>query len=506
MPGFLRKGSPVLLFCILFFFFASVHAFSQTLYFVYSDPAETEEGSTLSYDKRKEEIRELILLDLPFLLGTNRFREVSADAPKREALEKAMLSRVKRADSDGDNGTGTENDGRGETGTGTAEAAELPSEAEGENTEELSDGGSLTEPDRNTTPCDPLFALIGIGDASAKDAFVYIRIKKAEIGTLPDERYFGETVFDFFMAFDNRTEIFHSEIHAVGLAAAEEEAMREIALSLRISLKSVLNALFGKAGSPYIVNFINNKKVVIAHGRRQGAFPGAFYRILRHEIGEDGEVGERIIGRLYVEKCEEDYSFCRILYAREQPVPGDGISKIPGSGVHQSLGYDLLISSLPVTETESDIYVNHLLGSRWVVNREMPVAKPAFGFEILTGTSARLDTVGMMKSPVIGNIFAGMQVDRFFHRFSFSPFVDLGFAFTSNVAENKKPLMWFTCKAGARFLWMVHEQVGVYLEGGYISWLGIPGKEAVYEDSQYIYYAPNDYTGGFGGVGVTVMY
>lgn len=500
MPSFLRKGR----LAGLLFAFISVSGFSQTLYFFYSDSLEAGDGVILSFDKRRDEIRNMIFLDLPFFLSTKSFEEVSLSDSEKEDLEKTIQQRVRVPDSNDEENSDTEGEAESSLET-AADPLQTDDGAVTENSEEPADD-ELSDPERNQTPCDPLFSVIGIGNASAKDAFIYIRVRKAEIRALSEERLFGEIAFDFFLAYDNRTEIFGSEIRAVGLSDSEEGVMRELDSSLHISFKSEMNLLFGKAGSPYIVNFINNKKVVIAHGRRQGAFPGAFYRILRHEITENGEVGERIIGRLYVEKCEEDYSFCRILYAQEQPIPGDGIRKIPGTGIHHSFGYGLLISSLAVTETESDIYVNHLLGTRWVINREMPIAKPAFGFEILTGTSAQLDTVGMMKSPVIGNFFAGMQIDRFFHQFSFSPFVDLGFAFTSNASENKKPLMWFTCKAGAKFLWMFHEQVGIYLEGGYISWLGIPGKEAVFEDSQYIYYAPNDYTGGFGGIGMTVMY
>lgn len=500
MPSFLRRRL-----IVLFFTLISVSGFSQTLYYSYNDIFNSGDEIILSVDERRDEIKELMLLDLPFLLGTKSFEEISVPDSGKENLEKMILSRVRTFDDDKEAESDVES--RSDAVVDSVTPGESTSDADRavSNEEEMSANGEPV-PERNQTSCDPVFAIIGIENASAEDAYIYVRMKKAEFRVLSDQRYYGEIAFDFFLAYDNRVDIFGSEIRAIGLSDSEEGVINEIRFSLRVSLKSELNSFFGKAGSPYIVNFINSKKVVIAHGRLQGAFPGAFYRILRHEISETGEVGERVIGRLYVERCEENYSFCRILYSLEQPVPGDGIQKIPGVGIHQSFGYGLLISSLAVTETESDIYINHLLSARWVVNREMPIVKPAFGFEILAGNSAQLDTVGMMKTPVIGNLYVGMQVDRFFHCFSFSPFVDLGFAFTTNAMENKKPLMWVTCKAGAKFLWMFHERVGVYLEGGYISWLGIPGKESVFEDSQYIYYAPNDYTGGFGGIGFTVMY
>lgn len=396
----------------------------------------------------------------------------------------------------------------------TEEAAEaVEEEDEAALTEEAAEAvgeeaAALTEeaPVLNDSPSDPLFPIIGVDEASAKDAFACVVMKKAEKRILSGGQIFFEMAFDFYLAYENRKSILFSHVRTVGLGASEEEAVSQIKRNSVVSFKSVLNSLFGRAGSPYIVDFINDKKVVIAHGRNQGAFPGAFYQIVRHDTDDDGKVIEKILGRLYVEKCEEDYSFCRILYASEPVIPGDGIRKIPGVGVHQSIGYSLVISSVSVSETEVNTYFNHLIGGRWAVSRGMPLAKPIFGFEIMTGATDQLDTVGMMKAPAIGNFYVGMQVDRFFHQFSFSPFVDFGIAFTSNAMEGKDPLLWFTCKAGARFVWFFHEQVGLYLEGGYISWLGIPGKESIFEDTEYIYYAPNDYTGGFGGIGLTFLY
>lgn len=515
MPISLRKGSLVVLLLSL----SAFSLFSQTLYLSYDEELKDSDRIFETAEYRRGKIKDLVLLDLPFLLNTQKIEETGVPEEKKEAFFKLLQSRIDREENESEESGKRDgepaSDGKienednvllpeGDISQTEAEGP-LPQESDVPETPEVSETEE-ERPELNAEPIDPLFSLLGIGQATADDAFVYIKMKKANIRELTDQRLFAEISFDFYLAYENRLAVYYSEIRAVGLAETEKAVLDEVVSMLHISFKSVSNTIFGKAGGPYIVNFINEKKVVIAHGRRQGAFPGSFYRIIRHKIDEKGQIGERIIGRLYVEKCEEDYSFCRILYSTERVVPGDGIQKIPGAGVHQSFGYGLLISSLAVSETQSDFYVNHLLSSRWVVNREMPIAKPAFGFEILAGSRDQIDTVGMMKSPVIGNFYVGMQVDRFFHRFSFSPFIDLGIGFTANTAENKAPLTWFTCKAGARFIWFFYEQIGIYLEGGYISWLGIPGKEAVYEDSQYIYYAPNDYTGGFGGVGFTFMY
>lgn len=529
MPISLRKGSLVV--SLLLFF--TVSLFPQTLYLSYEEDLKDSDPVFETAEYRQEKIKDLILLDLPFLLSTQTSREIGIPEKNADAFLKLLKSRIDGEEDESDEPAQTDDaavskDQNEDNGEGllsgeensqpapgadaalpqaapTADASEI-SESEGESEGEPKSVPEEEQVARNAEPADPLFSLLGIEKATAADALVYIRMKKANIRELTDQRLFAEISFDFYLAYENRAGVYYSEIRAVGLAETEEAVRDEVENMLHISFKSVLNTVFGKAGGPYIVNFINDKKVVIAHGRKQGAFPGSFYRILRHKINENGKIEERVIGRLYVEKCEEEYSFCRILYATERVIPGDGIQKIAGVGVHQSFGYGLLISSLAVSDTQSNIYVNHLIGSRWVVNREMPIAKPAFGFEILTGSRDQLDTVGMIKSPVIGNLYVGMQVDRFFHQFSFSPFVDLGIGFTANASENKAPLTWFTCKAGARFVWFFHEQIGVYLEGGYISWLGIPGKESVYEDSQYLYYAPNDYTGGFGGIGFTFLY
>lgn len=499
MPSFLRRGCLVVL-CLTC---TSFSLYSQTLYFIYSDSLGAEDDIFPSEEIRRNEIRDLISLDLPFLLGTRSFETIAVPVAVKAEFEKMIFSRSQTS-SDGEQKSESDSETLFQENFETlplSESDENRSNDEGDN---LSEASSTIEGKRAST--DPIFSLLGIEKAADKDALVYVCMKKSRLKTLSDQRIFGEIEFDFYLIHNNQSEIFDSPIRAVGLAETKEKTVEEIQFSLRVALKSTLNSLFGKGGAPYIVNFINTKKVVIAHGRRQGSFPGAFYRIVRQEADVDGETEERVIGRLYVEKCEVDYSFCRILYAEEPPVPGDSIQKIPGVGVHQSIGYDFLISALSISETETETYVNHLLGTRWTINREMPIAKPTFGVEILTGTIDQLDTAKMLKVPLIGNFYAGMQVDRFFHRFSFSPFVDFGIAFSANAATDKKTLTWFTCKAGAKFVWMVHENIGLYLEGGYVSWLGIPGKEAVFEDASYIYYAPNDYTGGFGGIGITLMY
>ena len=554
MPFFQKKGCCVFLLLSLPFL-----VYPQTLYFSYFDDIRLSNGAE-PIEVGESDVERLIRLDLPFLLNLNDFSVLKLPEAQKDSLVKQLSERVdidandEETEAAGEEGAAALTEETAEAAAGeegaaalTEEAAETVGEegaaalteeaagAVGEEgaaalTEEAAEAvgeegaAALTEeaaeavgeeeaaalaeeaPVLNDSPSDPLFPIIGVDEASAKDAFACVVMKKAEKRILSGGQIFFEMAFDFYLAYENRKSILFSHVRTVGLGASEEEAVSQIKRNSVVSFKSVLNSLFGRAGSPYIVDFINDKKVVIAHGRNQGAFPGAFYQIVRHDTDDDGKVIEKILGRLYVEKCEEDYSFCRILYASEPVIPGDGIRKIPGVGVHQSIGYSLVISSVSVSETEVNTYFNHLIGGRWAVSRGMPLAKPIFGFEIMTGATDQLDTVGMMKAPVIGNFYVGMQVDRFFHQFSFSPFVDFGIAFTSNAMEGKDPLLWFTCKAGARFVWFFHEQVGLYLEGGYISWLGIPGKESIFEDTEYIYYAPNDYTGGFGGIGLTFLY
>ena len=555
MPFFQKKGCCVFLLLSLPFL-----VYPQTLYFSYFDDIQLSNGAE-PIEVGESDVERLIRLDLPFLLNLNDFSVLKLPEAQKDSLVKQLSERVDIDANDeetgavGEEGAAALTEETAEAAAGeeegaavlTEEAAEAvgeedaaalteeAAEAVGEEeaaalTEEAAEAvgeegaaalteeaaetvgeegaAALTEeaPVLNDSPSDPLFPIIGVDEASAKDAFACVVMKKAEKRILSGGQIFFEMAFDFYLAYENRKSILFSHVRTVGLGASEEEAVSQIKRNSVVSFKSVLNSLFGRAGSPYIVDFINDKKVVIAHGRNQGAFPGAFYQIVRHDTDDDGKVIEKILGRLYVEKCEEDYSFCRILYASEPVIPGDGIRKIPGVGVHQSIGYSLVISSVSVSETEVNTYFNHLIGGRWAVSRGMPLAKPIFGFEIMTGATDQLDTVGMMKAPAIGNFYVGMQVDRFFHQFSFSPFVDFGIAFTSNAMEGKDPLLWFTCKAGARFVWFFHEQVGLYLEGGYISWLGIPGKESIFEDTEYIYYAPNDYTGGFGGIGLTFLY
>ena len=535
MPFFQKKGCCVFLLLSLPFL-----VYPQTLYFSYFDDIQLSNGAE-PIEVGESDVERLIRLDLPFLLNLNDFSVLKLPEAQKDSLVKQLSERVDiDANDEETEAAGEENaaalteeteavgeedaaaltEEAAETVGGegaaalTEEAAETVGEEAAASTEEAAEtvgeegAAALTEeaPVLNDSPSDPLFPIIGVDEASAKDAFACVVMKKAEKRILSGGQIFFEMAFDFYLAYENRKSILFSHVRTVGLGASEEEAVSQIKRNSVVSFKSVLNSLFGRAGSPYIVDFINDKKVVIAHGRNQGAFPGAFYQIVRHDTDDDGKVIEKILGRLYVEKCEEDYSFCRILYASEPVIPGDGIRKIPGVGVHQSIGYSLVISSVSVSETEVNTYFNHLIGGRWAVSRGMPLAKPIFGFEIMTGATDQLDTVGMMKAPAIGNFYVGMQVDRFFHQFSFSPFVDFGIAFTSNAMEGKDPLLWFTCKAGARFVWFFHEQVGLYLEGGYISWLGIPGKESIFEDTEYIYYAPNDYTGGFGGIGLTFLY
>ena len=551
MPFFQKKGCCVFLLLSLPFL-----VYPQTLYFSYFDDIQLSNGAE-PIEVGESDVERLIRLDLPFLLNLNDFSVLKLPEAQKDSLVKQLSERVDIDANDEETEAVGEEDaaalteeteavGEEDAAALTEEATETAEEEAAASTEEaaetvgeegaaaLTEGAAetvgeegaaaLTEeaaetvgeeeaaalaeeaPVLNDSPSDPLFPIIGVDEASAKDAFACVVMKKAEKRILSGGQIFFEMAFDFYLAYENRKSILFSHVRTVGLGASEEEAVSQIKRNSVVSFKSVLNSLFGRAGSPYIVDFINDKKVVIAHGRNQGAFPGAFYQIVRHDTDDDGKVIEKILGRLYVEKCEEDYSFCRILYASEPVIPGDGIRKIPGVGVHQSIGYSLVISSVSVSETEVNTYFNHLIGGRWAVSRGMPLAKPIFGFEIMTGATDQLDTVGMMKAPAIGNFYVGMQVDRFFHQFSFSPFVDFGIAFTSNAMEGKDPLLWFTCKAGARFVWFFHEQVGLYLEGGYISWLGIPGKESIFEDTEYIYYAPNDYTGGFGGIGLTFLY
>lgn len=552
MPFFQKKGCCVFLLLSLPFL-----VYPQTLYFSYFDDIQLSNGAE-PIEVGESDVERLIRLDLPFLLNLNDFSVLKLPEAQKDSLVKQLSERVdidandEETEAVGEEGAAAlteevaEAAGEEDAAALTEEAAEAVGEedaaalteetAEAVGEEEAAalaeeaaeavgeeESAALTEeaaeavgeeaaalaeeaPVLNDSPSDPLFPIIGVDEASAKDAFACVVMKKAEKRILSGGQIFFEMAFDFYLAYENRKSILFSHVRTVGLGVSEEEAVSQIKRNSVVSFKSVLNSLFGRAGSPYIVDFINDKKVVIAHGRNQGAFPGAFYQIVRHDTDDDGKVIEKILGRLYVEKCEEDYSFCRILYASEPVIPGDGIRKIPGVGVHQSIGYSLVISSVSVSETEVNTYFNHLIGGRWAVSRGMPLAKPIFGFEIMTGATDQLDTVGMMKAPAIGNFYVGMQVDRFFHQFSFSPFVDFGIAFTSNAMEGKDPLLWFTCKAGARFVWFFHEQVGLYLEGGYISWLGIPGKESIFEDTEYIYYAPNDYTGGFGGIGLTFLY
>ena len=495
MPVLSKKGW----FCV-FFLFTPFFLFSRTLYFSYFEETVTEEpvGSEFaSFEARNRTVVELVRLELPYLLDSDELKEVEIPEEKKSELIKILTERIPEEDDKTESFTDDE--------TGEMSVSDGESEAS-EESGSSSDGESVLSPELNGTSFDPVFDFVGITGVSDQDAFSCIVMKKFERKVLSGGKIFLEADLNFYLAYENRKEILFSGIRAVGLGENDGEAIERLRQTLTMTFKSVLNSFFGKSGTPYIVDFVNDKKAVIAQGRNQGAFPGAFYQIVRHQSDGSGGISEKIIGRLLVEKCEENYSFCRILYASDRPVPGDSVRKVPGIGLHQSVGYDLVVSAVAVSETDSEIYLNHLITTRWAVGRGMPLAKPVFGFEILTGSRDQLDTVGMMQIPALVNFYVGLQVDRFFHQFSFSPFVDFGVAFTPNMADNKETLTWFTCKAGVRFLWLFHEKIGVYVEGGYFSWLGIPGREAIFEDAEYMYFAPNDYTGGFGGVGLTFFY
>lgn len=514
----------------ILFWVCPVMAYSQTLYYTFLD--ETESPQTLS-DNYKEILQHFVQLEIPPFLELMAFKELPFSEEKKEELLELLQSRKQQEEKDQDseedpqtqsaasnapseesiNNDATspeanqsqESTSQNEETTQSTESTSLETSTQTTETNEDSSSESL-EDLKNSTEVDPIFSLLQVQEATATDGFVFLHLKKGESKELSENQFFQELEFDFYITSENRKTVYYSPLRVLALGKTIEETESELIRSLHVSFKSVLNSLLRRTGSPFIVDFINNKKVVIAHGKKQGAFPGAFYQILRHQFNEAGKMEERVIGRLYVEKCEEEYSFCRILFSKEAPVPGDRVQKVKGVGIHQSFGYDFVISTVAEADNSVSYFFNHMIGTRFVVNREMPIAKPMVGFELLTGSAKQLNQVGMMKVPLVANFFVGMQVDRFFHQFSLSPFLDVGIAFTGNAMSGKKALTWFTCKAGGRFQWFFHERVGLYLEGGYIAWLGIPGKESVFEDETYVYYAPTDYTGGFCGIGFTFLY
>ena len=292
MPFFQKKGCCVFLLLSLPFL-----VYPQTLYFSYFDDIQLSNGAE-PIEVGESDVERLIRLDLPFLLNLNDFSVLKLPEAQKDSLVKQLSERV---DIDAND---EETEAVGEEGAAalTEEAAEAVGEEEAAAlTEEAAEtvgeeeAAALTEeaPVLNDSPSDPLFPIIGVDEASAKDAFACVVMKKAEKRILSGGQIFFEMAFDFYLAYENRKSILFSHVRTVGLGASEEEAVSQIKRNSVVSFKSVLNSLFGRAGSPYIVDFINDKKVVIAHGRNQGAFPGAFYQIVRHDTDDDGKVSLR---------------------------------------------------------------------------------------------------------------------------------------------------------------------------------------------------------------------
>ena len=235
MPFFQKKGCCVFLLLSLPFL-----VYPQTLYFSYFDDIQLSNGAE-PIEVGESDVERLIRLDLPFLLNLNDFSVLKLPEAQKDSLVKQLSERVDIDANDEETEAVGEEDAAALTeeteavgeedaaalteeateAVGEEGAAALTEEAAGAVGEEgaaaLTEGAAetvgeegaaaLTEeaaetvgeeeavalaeeaPVLNDSPNDPLFPIIGVDEASAKDAFACVVMKRLRNGFYPEVKF-----------------------------------------------------------------------------------------------------------------------------------------------------------------------------------------------------------------------------------------------------------------------------------------------------------------------------
>ncbi len=321
---------------------------------------------------------------------------------------------------------------------------------------------------------------------------IYFKLLGFEKSEVEEKKNLVKIKLNFFILDLNGKKSISKDVYVLGFSDDVEKAFLEAVSSIEKQLQAEISNVFNIPGSPYIINFITDEKVVLGVGKNSGSFSGALFSVKRRFVDENGLVVDKTIGEIFVEKAEDDFSYGYILHSKEKILLGDEVFLISKAGVLQDFytGVFLdVITKKPVFNSKNDYVLGQVQrnsyaladwsgGFKLCVFREMPTIKPVFALDFLGGIDGQFDLRGVYKNNLITSLMAGVEVDWMVHKFIISPVLMLGFGFADNSYIDNSVVVstvnsWFALSAGARFSYRILEGFGVSLGLDYASWIGL---------------------------------
>ena len=167
--------------------------------------------------------------------------------------------------------------------------------------------------------------------------------------------------------FDTRTMVRFS-VRAEGTGEGREEAVQNAAEQAALLLHEAVSDIPLFRVTEGIINILRERKVVISFGSERGVKQGDIFGILDQEGNE--------IGRLIVERVEEDHSFARVFYADKPLQIGNRVVKKDYAGavstpyMHAVIGFD------------ANPFKAAVVGFRQTFSRGVFLLRPLFGVEV----------------------------------------------------------------------------------------------------------------------------
>jgi hypothetical protein len=236
---------------------------------------------------------------------------------------------------------------------------------------------------------------------------------------------------------------------------------------------------FGSS-SGMVLDFLRNGEAIIGLGADNGVFKGQFLTLYRNEFNPaTGEVDVVQYGRLRAVAVRKEVSFCKLLYSDRDISVGDFVEPARGVGFNfeTSIGYAPWFSNEPSGNLPFTAYSVGTYSFRFSVDRGLKFLRPYLGADIYFGED--LESIVLVKSPYIVDLYAGFMFDYYFHKFSLSSGFGVGLGLTEgNVLAMEgdslvdttfeSPLKCVPLKAEVQLAYYPLDFLGVTLEGVYV--------------------------------------
>ena len=293
-----------------------------------------------------------------------------------------------------------------------------------------------------------------------------------------------QTSFSFVLV-GNSELIAGFTINTFGIGDNQGEAALDAAAAISGQLEYELKNIEEFQQKSGILEVLPGGQVIVELEAGINLRKGDEFSIMTAETLDSGEVVMDKTGLLVISDVKEDVSFGRILYSRDEVLPGDQLVEFPRAGIDISPYGSLLI------DIDDWQISGGLAGAKFVLSSFVYDVRPFLGFEFPILTEA-LDG-GWPGLPVTA--YGGGELMWFLGRFQVEPSILFGvtglFPLTDSDSFN---LTHVGGKIEIDLNWMFIDRMRLFLNAGYTHWFAINSTALP---------SVSAYGGIFAGLGVT---